>query len=576
MAIIQIPNLPAVIGLTGEELFEGVQAGSSVKISLYQMAAALRTGLPTSIPLPVSVGGTGITSFAVGDIMYASASDTLSKLPAAATGNALLSGATPSWGKIGLPTHVSGVLPVANGGTNISSYTIGDILSASAPDVISRIADVATGNALLSGGVGTAPAYGKVGLTTHVSGILPVANGGTNIASYTIGDITYASAPGTLSTLADVATGNALISGGVGVAPSYGKIGLATHVSGTLPVANGGTNITSYTIGDILSASAAGVLSPISDVATGNALLSGGVGVLPAYGKVGLTTHVSGTLPLGNGGTGATSAPAAAASLMGYTSTATAAGTTVLTNASSQYQVFTGATTQTITLPVTSTLTTGWSFHIVNNSTGNLTVNASTGALVCTIISGVSAMVTCISTAVSDATAWEFGFTDFGAVTGTGAAVLTTGPTITSGALNGTVGATTPSTGAFTTVTASTSVLSSGAGGVGYSTGAGIAVTQLTSRTTAAPTTGNKMSGAITLFSAAGVTATWTTFTVPNTAIAATDTVAVTIRGGTNTYIALASQIVAGTSFLISFVSLAGVAVDAPIINFTIIRGVAA
>jgi hypothetical protein len=44
--------------------------------------------------------------------------------------------------------------------------------------------------------------------------------------------------------LADVATGNAVISGGVGVAPSYGKIGLTTHVSGTLPIANGGTNST--------------------------------------------------------------------------------------------------------------------------------------------------------------------------------------------------------------------------------------------------------------------------------------------------------------------------------------------
>jgi hypothetical protein len=44
-----------------------------------------------------------------------------------------------------------------------------------------------------------------------------------------------------------VAVGNALISGGVGSAPSYGKIGLATHVSGTLPVANGGTGVTSST-----------------------------------------------------------------------------------------------------------------------------------------------------------------------------------------------------------------------------------------------------------------------------------------------------------------------------------------
>lgn len=135
--------------------------------------------------------------------------------------------------------------------------------------------------------------------------------GGTGITSYTIGDLVYASTTSALSKLADVATGNALISGGVGVAPSYGKIGLTTHISGTLPVANGGTNITSYTIGDILFASTSGVLSPLADVATGNVIISGGVGVAPSYGKVGLTTHVSGTLPVANGGTGA-------ATLTGY------------------------------------------------------------------------------------------------------------------------------------------------------------------------------------------------------------------------------------------------------------------
>jgi hypothetical protein len=48
-----------------------------------------------------------------------------------------------------------------------------------------------------------------------------------------------------LAKLAGAAVGNALISGGVASAPSYGKIGLATHVDGTLPVANGGTGATS-------------------------------------------------------------------------------------------------------------------------------------------------------------------------------------------------------------------------------------------------------------------------------------------------------------------------------------------
>src|SRR6185369_2586661 len=80
-----------------------------------------------------------------------------------------------------------------------------------------------TGTVTLSGlataGIVTNTSGGVLGTTATV----PVANGGTNIASYTIGDLIYASGATTLSKLADVATGNCLISGGVGVAPSWGS-----------------------------------------------------------------------------------------------------------------------------------------------------------------------------------------------------------------------------------------------------------------------------------------------------------------------------------------------------------------
>lgn len=88
-------------------------------------------------------------------------------------------------------------------------------------------------------------------LTSGVTGILPAANGGTGNNSYAVGDLLYASGITTLSKLADVATGNALISGGVGVAPSYGKIGLTTHINGILPIANGGTNNNAFTTNSI-------------------------------------------------------------------------------------------------------------------------------------------------------------------------------------------------------------------------------------------------------------------------------------------------------------------------------------
>ena len=95
----------------------------------------------------------------------------------------------------------SGTIAVARGGTNITSYTIGDLIYASGTTVLSKLADVATGNALISGGVGAAPSWGKIGLTTHVSGVLPEVNGGTNQSTYAVGDILYASATNTLTKL---------------------------------------------------------------------------------------------------------------------------------------------------------------------------------------------------------------------------------------------------------------------------------------------------------------------------------------------------------------------------------------
>lgn len=104
---------------------------------------------------------------------------------------------------------------------------------------------------------------GQADLTlSGLPGVLDASSGGTGQSSYTVGDILYASGATTLSKLADVATGNALISGGVGVAPSWGKIGLTTHVSGTLGVGNGGTgSATTFTEGSVVFAGASGIYS---------------------------------------------------------------------------------------------------------------------------------------------------------------------------------------------------------------------------------------------------------------------------------------------------------------------------
>lgn len=86
-------------------------------------------------------------------------------------------------------TDISGTATATQGGTGLATYAVGDLLYASSTTALSKLADVATGNVLISGGVTTAPAWGKVTLTGHVSGALPVANGGAYIGGTSYGDV---------------------------------------------------------------------------------------------------------------------------------------------------------------------------------------------------------------------------------------------------------------------------------------------------------------------------------------------------------------------------------------------------
>ena len=115
-------------------------------------------------------------------------------------------------------------------------------------------------------------------------------------------------------------------------------------------------------------------------------------------------------------------------------------------------------------------------------------------------------------------------------------------------------------------------VLVTSAAGLGYGTGSGGTVTQATSRTTGV--TLSKPTGAITMFSAAGSVVA-ATFTVTNTLVAATDTINLNQKSGTNLYVLLVTAVAAG-SFNITFYTTGGVATDAPVINFAIIKGVTA
>ena len=140
------------------------------------------------------------------------------------------------------------VVPATAGGTGQTSYAVGDLLYANTITTLAKLPDVATGNALISGGVSTAPSWGKIGLTTHVSGTLPTANGGTNLTSFTANGIVYASSSSALATGSALTFDgtNFVTTGSIKASQTTGYIGTTTN-----------NNASAGSIGELVSSTVA-------------------------------------------------------------------------------------------------------------------------------------------------------------------------------------------------------------------------------------------------------------------------------------------------------------------------------
>ncbi|NDB57217.1 hypothetical protein EB001_02020 [bacterium] len=178
--------------------------------------------------------------------------------------------------------------------------------------------------------------------------------------------------------------------------------------------------------------------------------------------------------------------------IAGYSTTITNTLTTTLTNSSNYQQYFTGTATQIVVLPVTSTLVTGQQYQIVNNSTGNITVQSSGLNTVLIVPASTSATFTVTAITGTSAASWYASFNGFTTVTGTGTNVLATSPVLvtpTLGVASATtinkVAITTPATGSTLTIaegktlTASNTLTFTGtdASSVNFSTGGTVAYT---------------------------------------------------------------------------------------------------
>jgi len=182
-----------------------------------------------------------------------------------------------------------------------------------------------------------------------------------------------------------------------------------------------------------------------------------------AAGELGFESD-TGLFKLGNGSTAWTGLSYAGGS-SGYTTTATAAGTTTLTATSNPNQFFTGSTTQTVVLPVASTLGVGKQYTIYNTSTGVVTVQSSGNNTIFAQPANTAATYTLILASGTTASSWSADYSGFFAgVTGTGNVVLATSPSLS--------GATETNLTLAGTVTANSSTGTSGQ--VLTSTGTGV------------------------------------------------------------------------------------------------------
>ena len=259
----------------------------------------------------------------------------------------------------GSPITSSGTIAISNNMAAgfVSSSGVGGSLTSSATIAGSAISGNITGNA------------------ANVTGTVAVANGGTGATTLT----GYLKGNGTSAVTASSTIPTTALSGTITNAQLAGSIDLTTKVTGTLPVANGGSGtstVTGYLKGNGTSAYTGSSTIPLSDItgATLQAITTNGATSSVA------TTYSGGLTSSGatatSGGLTATNASGNALTVSGGLVNGTASISSATTLTATSNIVFADATSAAVTVTLPTTPTTGREIKVIrtNTNANNVTI----------------------------------------------------------------------------------------------------------------------------------------------------------------------------------------------------------
>lgn len=258
----------------------------------------ITSGTWSATAIGATKGGTGQTTYATGDLLYASAANTLSKLskPAVASYLKMAADGTPSWDTLGLDditatgtittgTWNATVIGTAYGGTGVANgsnntitftgnYTLGLTLTGSTAVTLPTSGTLAT---LTGSEALTNKTYNGLSLTAATTGF--TVAGGTTSKTLTVSNtLTFS---GTDASSVAFGAGGTVAYTNVTSLSSLATVGTIT--SGTwnataIGSGYGGTGFSTYTTGDLIYSSASNTLSKLGVGTTGQILtVAGGV-----------------------------------------------------------------------------------------------------------------------------------------------------------------------------------------------------------------------------------------------------------------------------------------------------------